>query len=62
MSQKKIVLKMEGRKMEFEDSYWGWQHLQDYVSREVKQRTPQKVRTMKFASLEKKHTNIEVQP
>ncbi len=62
MSQKKIVLKTEGRKMEFEDSYWGWQHLLDYVSREVKQRTPQKVRTMTFASLEKKHKNFGVQP
>ena len=51
MSQKKIVLKMEGRKMEFEDSYWGYQHLLDYVSREVKERTPRKVRTMKFASV-----------
>ncbi len=53
---------MDGRKMEFEDSYWGWQHLQDYVNREVKQRTPQKLRTMKFASLEKKHKNVEVEP
>ena len=49
MSQKKIVLKAEGRKMEFEDSYWGWEHLLDYVSREMKQRTPRKVRAMKFA-------------
>ena len=62
MRNKIIILKMDGRKMEFEDSYWGWQHLQDYVSREVKQRTPQKVRTMKFASLEKKHKNVEVEP
>ena len=37
--------------MEFEDSYWGWQHLQDYVSRERKERTPKKVRTMKFAAV-----------
>ena len=58
----KIILKMNGRKMEFEDSYWGWQHLQDYVSRELKQRTPQKIRTMKFPSLEKKYKNVEVEP
>ncbi len=51
MSKKIIVLRMDGRKMEFEDSYWGWQHLQDYVSREVKQRTPQKIRTRTFASV-----------
>ena len=51
MSQKKIVLKTEGLKLEFEDSYQGWQHLLDYVSREVKERTPRKVRTMKFASV-----------
>ncbi len=51
MSKRIIVLKMDGRKMEFEDSYWGWQHLQDYVSREVKQRTPQKIRTRTFASV-----------
>ena len=25
MRNKIIVLKMDGRKMEFEDSYWGWQ-------------------------------------
>jgi hypothetical protein len=62
MRNKIIVLKMDGRKMEFEDSYWGWQHLQDYVSREVKQRTPQKIRTMKFPSLEKKHKMVEVEP
>ena len=58
MSKKIIVLKADGRKMEFEDSYWGWQHLQDYVSREVKQRTPQKVRTMKFASLVEKEQKV----
>ena len=51
MSQKKIVLKTEGLKLEFEDSYQGWQHLLDYVSRDVKERTPRKVRTMKFASV-----------
>ena len=51
MSPKKIVLKTEGLKLEFEDSYQGWQHLLDYVSREVKERTPRKVRTMKFASV-----------
>ena len=62
MDKRKIVLKMDGRKTEFEDSYWGWQHLQDYVSRELKQRTPQKIRTMKFPSLEKKHKNVEVEP
>ena len=48
---KYIFLKVDGRKMEFEDSYWGWQHLLDYVSREVKERTPRKVRTMKMASI-----------
>ena len=51
MSPKKIVLKTEGLKLEFEDSYQGWQHLLDYVSREVKERTPRKVRTMKMASI-----------
>ena len=62
MNNKKIVVKIEGRKLEFEDSYWGWQHLQDYVTREVKQRTPQKVRIMKFSSPEKKHKMVEVEP
>ena len=62
MRNKIIILKMDGLKLEFEDSYWGWQHLQDYVSREVKQRTPQKIRTMKFPSLEKKHKMVEVDP
>ena len=51
MSKKIIILKMDGRKMEFEDSYWGWQHLQDYVTREVKQRTPQKIKTIRIGSL-----------
>ena len=51
MRNKIIILKMDGRKMEFEDSYWGWQHLLDYVSREMKERTPKKVRTMKFAAV-----------
>ena len=51
MSTRIIVLKTEGLKLEFEDSYWGWQHLLDYVSREMKERTPKKVRTMKFAAV-----------
>ena len=51
MSKRIIVLKMDGRKMEFEDSYWGWQHLQDYVTREVKRRTPQKIKTIRIGSL-----------
>ena len=51
MRNKIIVLKMDGRKMEFEDSYWGWQHLQDYVTREVKRRTPQKIKTIRIGSL-----------
>ena len=60
MSKRIIILKTEGLKLEFEDSYWGWQHLQDYVSREVKQRTPQKVRTMKFGSLVDKEQKVRV--
>ena len=51
MSTRIIVLKTEGLKLEFEDSYWGWQHLLDYVSREVKQRTPQKIKTIRIGSL-----------
>ncbi len=51
MNNKKIVLKVEGRKLEFENSLYGYQHLLDYVSREVKERTPRKVRTMKMASI-----------
>ena len=51
MRNKILVLKMDGRKMEFEDSYWGWQHLQDYVTREVKRRTPQKIKTIRIGSL-----------
>ena len=51
MNNKKIVLKVEGRKLEFENSLYGYQHLLDYVSREVKERTPSKVRTMKMASI-----------
>ena len=58
MSQKKIVLRTEGLKLEFEDSYWGWQHLLDYVSREMKERTAKKVRTMKFASLVPKEERV----
>ena len=59
---KNIILKLDGRKLEFSNDLSGYQHLLDYVSREVKQRTPQKVRAMKFASLEKKHKNVEVEP
>lgn len=58
MKNKLIILKVDGKKLEFEDSYWGWQHLQDYVSREVKQRTPQKVRTMKYASVVSKDEKV----
>ena len=51
MNNKKIVLKVEGRKLEFENSLYGYQHLLDYVSREVKERTPRKVRDRRLASL-----------
>jgi hypothetical protein len=60
MSQKKIVLRTEGLKLEFEDSYWGWQHLLDYVSREMKERTPKHVRTATFASVETKKQKVRV--
>ena len=48
---KKIILKLDGRKMEFTNDLSGYQHLMDYVSREVKERTPRKVKTAKFASV-----------
>ena len=48
---KNIILKVDGRKLEFTNDLSGYQHLLDYVSREVKERTPRKVRTMKFASV-----------
>ena len=48
---KYIFLKVDGRKMEFTNDLSGYQHLLDYVSREVKERTPRKVRTMKMASI-----------
>ena len=48
---KNIILKLDGRKMEFTNDLSGYQHLLDYVSREVKERTPSKVRTMKMASI-----------
>ena len=48
---KKIVLKIDGRKMEFSNDLLGYQHLMDYVSREVKERTPRKTKTVKFASV-----------
>ena len=51
MNNKKIVLKVEGRKLEFENSLYGYQHLLDYISREIKERTPRKVRTTKMASI-----------
>ena len=51
MSTRIIVLKTEGLNPEFEDSYWRWQHLLDYVSRELKQRTPQKIKTIRIGSL-----------
>ena len=37
---KKIVLKIDGRKMEFSNDLLGYQHLMDYVSREVRERMP----------------------
>ena len=48
---KYIVLKVDGRKLQFSNDLRGYQHLLDYVSREVKERTPRKVRTMKMASI-----------
>ncbi len=51
MKNKNIVLKAEGRKIEFENSLQGYQHLMDYVSREIKDRTPRKIRTKTFASI-----------
>ena len=48
---KYIVLKVDGRKLQFSNDLPGYQHLLDYVSREVKERTPRKARTMKFASV-----------
>ena len=48
---KYIFLKVDGRKLQFSNDLSGYQHLLDYVSREVKERTPRKVRTMKFASV-----------
>ena len=41
---KKIVLKIDGRKMEFSNDLLGYQHLMDYVSREVRERIPRKKR------------------
>ena len=48
---KKIILKLDGRKMEFTNDLSGYQHLMDYVSRELKQRRPRKTKTVKFASV-----------
>ena len=48
---KNIILKLDGRKMEFTNDLSGYQHLLDYVSREVKERTPRKVRDRRLASL-----------
>ena len=48
---KNIILKLDGRKLEFSNDLSGYQHLLDYVSREVKERTPRKVKTVKFASV-----------
>ena len=48
---KNIILKLDGRKLEFSNDLSGYQHLLDYVSREVKERTPRKVKTAKFASV-----------
>ena len=54
---KKIVLKIDGRKMEFSNDLLGYQHLMDYVSREVRERIPRKKRTVAFAAIEK--TKVE---
>ena len=54
---KKIVLKIDGRKMEFSNDLLGYQHLMDYVSREVRERMPRKKRTVAFAAIEK--TKVE---
>ncbi len=48
---KNIILKLDGRKLEFSNDLSGYLHLLDYVSREVKERTPRKVKTVKFASV-----------
>ena len=48
---KYIVLKVDGRKLQFSNDLPGYQHLLDYVSREVKERTPRKVRERRLASL-----------
>ena len=48
---KRIILKMDGKKLEFDNTLQGYQHILDYVTREIKERTPSKVRTMKFASV-----------
>lgn len=57
---KNIILKIDGRKIEVENSLIGWQHLLDYVSREVKERTPKHVRTTTFASVETKKQKVRV--
>ena len=51
MKNKIIVLKVEGKKLEFDNTLQGYQHLMDYVSREIKDRTPRKIRTKTFASI-----------
>ena len=48
---KNIILKVDGRKMEFTNDLSGYQHLLDYVSREVKERTPKKLRTRSWAAV-----------
>ena len=51
MKNNRIILKVEGKKLEFENTLQGYQHIQDYVNREIKERTPRKIRTRSFASV-----------
>ena len=54
----KIILKVDGRKLEFSNDLWGYLHLLDYVSREVKERTPRKIRTRAWASVVPKEDKV----
>ena len=51
MKNNRIILKVEGKKLEFDNTLQGYQHIQDYVNREIKERTPRKIRTRSFASV-----------
>ena len=55
---KNIILKVDGRKLEFTNDLSGYQHLLDYVSREVKERTPKKIRTRSWASVVPKEEKV----